>query len=156
GLYGVVVPLSRASRFRKWWPVARPEHVMPAKQNAERTPDPNCPRRAMGRFPPMRLRARGNDGQLTLLRGLLAHLGRAPFQPRLARGPGLVEAAAGGEAGRLLETADVAGLGGLGEGAQSGDELIEALPRLRFRGLHQHRAVHDEREVHGHGVIALV
>lgn len=40
--------------------------------------------------------------------------------------------------------------------AQRGDELVEHRLALRLGRLDQHRAVHDEREVHRHRVIALV
>ena len=36
------------------------------------------------------------------------------------------------------------------------DEAVDAFLGLRFRRLDQHRPVHDQREVHGHRVIALV
>src|SRR5271166_708252 len=40
--------------------------------------------------------------------------------------------------------------------AQRHDEQVEARLRFGFRRLDQHRPVHDEREIDGHRVIALV
>src|SRR6185503_20512462 len=63
--------------------------------------------------------------------------GLTPPQLRLAGGPGLVEAAARGEARGLLEAGGVAGPGGGGEATQGGDEPVEALLGFRFGRLDQ-------------------
>jgi hypothetical protein len=50
----------------------------------------------------------------------------------------------------------VARLGALGDRAQRGDELVERRLGFGLGRLDQHRAVDDQREIHGHRVEALV
>src|SRR6185437_12700766 len=55
---------------------------------------------------------------------------RAPAQDRLARGRGLVEAAARRQMRRAVEIGGIAGMRALGEAAQHSDEAVE--PGLAF------------------------
>src|SRR5689334_15227873 len=95
-------------------------------------------------------------GMTLLLRRLLAHLRRRPSETRLARGFGLVETAARGVSGCVADAPGITTLRSSGEPAHGGDELVETGLRFRLRRLDQHGAVHHQREVHGHGVVALV
>src|SRR4051812_39224829 len=72
------------------------------------------------------------EGQ-NLLGCLLIGRGRCPSQHRRTRGAGLVEAAARGEAGGLMEAVSIAPLRGEDEIAKRGDEEVEARARFRFR-----------------------
>src|SRR5258708_27645247 len=75
-------------------------------------------------------------------------------QDWLARRQRLVEPASWGMDRCRLE-ALVTGLGAFRYRAHRHDELVEARLRLGFRRLDQHRAVHDQREIHGHRMEAL-
>src|SRR5713101_2853491 len=79
-----------------------------------------------------------------------------PPQHRPAGGAGLVEPAAGSVPRRIDETRLLAALGGHGEIAQGGDEQVERGLALGFGRLDQHGAVHNQREIHRHRMIALV
>ena len=82
--------------------------------------------------------------------------GLHPAQHRLARGARFVEAAARRVIRRAGEACRVAALRRHRQIAQRGDELVERGLALRLGRLDQHRAVHHQREIHRHRVIALV
>src|SRR5690606_17549800 len=83
--------------------------------------------------------------------------GWAPSETRLSRRSGLVETAARGEYGGLLEAAlVVAVLRLVREKVEGADELVKTLLRFGFRRLDGQCTMYDQREVHGHGMVALV
>jgi hypothetical protein len=82
--------------------------------------------------------------------------GRHPAQHRLARGGGFVEAAARAEERGALEAGLVVALRLFDEAAHDDDELIERAFRFRFGRLDQQTLGHQQREVRGRRMKALV
>src|SRR5262245_5863580 len=80
----------------------------------------------------------------------------APAKDWLARRRGLIEATARRQDRRRPKTWRSAGVRGGGERLDRGYELVERRLAFAFGWLDEHRAVHDQREVHRHRMIPLV
>ena len=97
-------------------------------------------------------RCAGHRWRTALLRRFRHILFGRPAQARAARGARLVQPPFGRMHRGLLEQLGIARLRLLGEVAKAPDEAVELVLRLALGRLDQHRPVHDQREIHGHGV----
>src|SRR5438445_4840012 len=79
-----------------------------------------------------------------------------PAQHRLARGRGLVQPAARRQMGRAREALGLFGTRFGGQYVQHMDETVQRGLGFGLGGFDQHGAMHHQREIHGHGMIAFV